>query len=77
MEKAKTVEVPERYRNAKRLLEEYKRLRAMLGKPIRTLDPEQIRMDLTGEQFRSLLEEIENVRDGRRKGKNSSESDSG
>ena len=59
MSNSKIVKIPPEYEKAKLLLEEYKRIRKSLGKPIRTLNKKQILEDLTGKEFKTLLEEIE------------------
>lgn len=50
--------LPQEVEDALTFLEEYKKIRKSLGKPIRILTKEQIFEDLTSQEFRSLIEEI-------------------
>lgn len=46
-------------KKARGFLKEYKALRHALGKPIRILSPEQIKIDLTNQEFLTLIQEME------------------
>jgi len=48
------------FKEALRVYNEFKKLREEMGKPVRsTLDPKQIKKDLTGDDFYALLEIIQ------------------
>jgi hypothetical protein len=48
------------FKEALEVYEEFKRLRKQIGKPVRSIvDPKKVRKDLTGEDFFSLLEEVQ------------------
>lgn len=56
------LKMPKGYDEAISLLEEYKKIRRSLGKPIRLMTREQIYEDLTGQEFQTLLEETKRQR---------------
>lgn len=56
------LKMPKGYEEAISLLEEYKKIRISLGKPIRLMTREQIFEDLTGQEFQTLVEETRNAR---------------
>jgi len=58
LERLKKIESDD-IRNAREFLKKYKELRLALGKPIRILSPEQIKADLTNQEFINLIKEIE------------------
>jgi cell fate (sporulation/competence/biofilm development) regulator YlbF (YheA/YmcA/DUF963 family) len=49
----------ERYKDAKKEYDEFKRLRRQIGKlPRKFIDPEGVKKDLSGEDFYNLLDEL-------------------
>lgn len=55
-----TSEKSKEFKKTLEVYNEFKRLREQIGKPVRsTIDPKQIKRDLTGEDFYALLRDIE------------------
>jgi hypothetical protein len=49
----------EKYQNAIRIYQEFKRLREIMGKPVETtINPEKAKKDLTSREFLALIEEV-------------------
>ncbi|MGQ9642123.1 MAG: hypothetical protein ACUVUF_08435 [Candidatus Bathycorpusculaceae bacterium] len=58
-EKIISIEEYEKYKEATKRYQEFKRLREVLGKPVETtINPEKVKENLTSKEFLALVEEV-------------------